>query len=357
MRVLVTGATGFVGAHVVQLLGESGHEVIGLDTPDTIDSLGASLGVGVERLWADVDDVDKVRRAVGRVDAVSHQAFRTGRGDGFDDLLSYVRQNDLGTATLLTALHDVTFAGRIVAGSSTSVYGDGVYDCADHGRVIPEPRRAEDLDAGRFEPRCSICGAELVAGLITEDAPVRPRGIAGVTRVHQEMLFEAYAIEHPGTTVTTLRYHNLYGPLMPRNSPLVGVAGLFRSQIEDGVRPEVFEDGGQRRDFVHVSDAARANVLAFETEVPHHVVLNIGTGRSATLLEAATTLCVARDSRLWPAVVGRYRPGASRHLLASSTRAHDLLGFRARIGLHEGMSGFATAPMSEPEAHRRLIAR
>ncbi len=356
MRVLVTGATGFVGAHVVQLLSEAGHEVVGLDSPDTVDSLGASLGVGVERVWADADDLDKVRRAVAHVDAVSHQAFRTGQGDGFADLRSYVRHNDLGTATLLTALHDANFAGHVVAGSSTSVYGDGVYDCADHGRVTPEPRRAEDLDAGRFEPRCSICGADVVAALVTEDAPVRPRGLAAVTRVHQEMLFEAYAIDHPGTTVTTLRYHNLYGPLMPRNSPLVGVAGLFRSQIEDGVRPEVFEDGGQRRDFVHVTDAARANVLAFETAVPFHGVLNIGTGRSATLLEAATTLCVAHDSRLWPAVVGRYRPGASRHLLASSTRAHDVLGFRARIGLHEGMSSFATAPMSAPEAHQLIGA-
>ncbi len=350
MRVLVTGASGFVGAHVVQLLCEAGHDVVALDTPDTAGAPGATFGQNVERVWAYVDDLDKIRRTVARVEVVSHQAFRSGVGDGFGDLRGYVHHNDLGTATLLTALHDAEFAGHLVLGSSTTVYGDGVYGCPEHGRVAPQARRREDLDAGRFEPRCPLCGTDLVAAQITEDAVVRPRGLAAVTRFHQEMLFDAYAVGHPGTVVTTLRYHNLYGPLMPQNSPLAGVAGLFRSQIEGGVRPQVFEDGGQRRDFVHVGDAARANVLAIDAAERYYGVLNIGTGRSSTLLEAATTLCVARDSRLWPEVVGSYRIGNARHLLASSARAQEVLGYRARIGLHEGMSSFATAPMSQPES-------
>ncbi len=349
MRVLVTGASGFVGAHVVQLLSQNGHDVIALDTPEMADSPGSALGTGVERIWADVDDLDKVRRVAGRIDALCHHGFRAGTGRGFGDLRAYVRHNDLGTATLLTALHDTGFAGRIVLGSSTNVYGDGAYECAAHGKVAPEGRTPEDLRSGRFERHCPFCGNDLTPAQVTEQTPANPRGLAATSRRHQEMLCDAYGVEHAGATVTTLRAHNLYGPLMPRNTPLAGVAGLFRSQIEDGVRPQVFEDGGQRRDFIHVNDVARANVLALETPHPYDGALNIGTGRSATLLEVATTLCVARDSRLWPAVTGEFRAGDARHLLASPARAHEALGFRAQVGLHEGMSSFAHDQMSDPE--------
>lgn len=347
VRVLVSGAAGFIGSHVIQPLVDAGHEVIGLDTHDAV-ARGMVPRPDSDARLVVVDPDDDLTGVVDGIDAVCHQAFRVGTGDGFDDLPWHSLHNDLPTARLLAALHRTGFTGRLVLGSSVSVYGDGAYDCTEHGRVAPGPRRPRLLEQRRFEAVCPLCGRDLAPGRITEDTAVAPRGISAVSRVHQEMMWQAYATEHEAP-LTILRAHHVYGPNMPRDTPQAGVAGVFRSHIDAGIRPQVYEDGGQRRDFVHVSDVARATVLATTTAYPHDGPLNIGSGRSTTLLEVATTLCVARDSRLWPEVTGRSRPADARHLLASTKSAEEILGFRARIGLQEGMAGFATAPLRDPE--------
>ena len=356
MRVLVTGATGFIGSHVVQLLVESGHDVVALDTPEALAVPGAPRHEDARWLSSAADDLDALAIATSGIDAVSHQAFWLGTGRGLTDIRRLAHENDLGAASLMAVLDAHGFEGRIVLGSSTNVYGDGAYSCAEHGLVRPEPRRSEDLDEGRFESRCSICSAELTAVQITEDAPVEPRGITAISRVHQELLWRAYTNEHPDATVTTIRASNVYGPWMPRDTPLGGIVGVFRSQIDGGIRPQVMEDGGQRRDFVHAADVAQANLAALTMTHAYNGPLNIGSGRSTTLLEAATILCVARDSRLWPEVLSQYHLSDARHLVASSLRAQEVLGFRSRIGVQEGLAAFAMAPMSGPDALALLNA-
>ena len=123
------------------------------------------------------------------------------------------------------------------------------------------PRDAADLAAGRFEPRCPVCGGDLEPAAVSESAPVDPRNVYAATKAHQEHLCFAYARE-TGVPVTALRYHNVYGPRMPRDTPYAGVAALFADALAAGRAPQVFEDGRQRRDFVHVRDVARANVIA-----------------------------------------------------------------------------------------------
>src|ERR1044072_2310976 len=143
------------------------------------------------------------------------------------------------------------------------VYGEGRYTCARHGTVQPGPRAVADLDAGRFEPPCPVCGAALSPGLVGEDAPVDPRNVYATTKLTQEHLAASWARATGGSAVA-LRYHNVYGPGMPRDTPYAGVASFFRSALARGEAPRVFEDGGQRRDFVHVRDVAAANVAARE---------------------------------------------------------------------------------------------
>src|SRR5262249_28072195 len=154
------------------------------------------------------------------------------------------------------------FAGRIALASSMVVYGEGRYRCATHGVVRAAPRTRAALERGDFEPHCPVCTAALHAETVDEDALLDPRNVYAATKLHQEHLCAPFAREHDGTTVTALRYHNVYGPRMPRDTPYAGVASIFRSAYERGVAPQVFEDGGQRRDFVHVADVARANVAA-----------------------------------------------------------------------------------------------
>ena len=307
--------------------------------------------------WADLRDIDVARAAVAGVDAVCHQASMVGLGVDFGDVEEYVSHNDLATAALLHALHERRFDGPIVLASSMVVYGEGGYTCAAHGRVRPAPRERTDLDAGRYEPTCPECGEALVAVPVTEDAPVDPRNVYAATKLHQEHLVQAYAREHGGPALA-LRYHNVYGPRMPKDTPYAGVASIFRSAAEHGDAPRVYEDGGQRRDFVHVHDVARANVVALERahdgqpratpgDAPQGLsgCFNIASGDPHTILDMAEALTAAIPGAAAPAVVGGYRLGDVRHVFASPARAEQVLGFRAEIPFAVGLRAFAHDPL------------
>jgi dTDP-L-rhamnose 4-epimerase len=261
----------------------------------------------------------------------------------FGDAPRYVQHNDLATAVLLQALHERRFTGRLVLGSSMVVYGEGRYRCERHGLVTAGPRRAEQLDAGEFDPPCPACRGPLAWEPIDEQARLDPRNVYAATKLHQEHLCASYEREHPGAAVLALRYHNVYGPGMPRDTPYAGVASIFRSAVEHGRAPEVFEDGGQTRDFVHVTDVARANVLALTTGADVRGACNVASGAPRTVLDMATAL--AACAGLAPEVVGGYRLGDVRHVVASPARAREALGFSASVSFDDGMRAFATDPL------------
>jgi dTDP-L-rhamnose 4-epimerase len=246
---------------------------------------------------------------------------------------------------LLRALAGRGFAGRLVLASSMVVYGEGRYACPEHGVVRPGPRRAADLDAGRFEPPCPRCGRALTPRSVPEDAPLDPRNVYAATKVAQEHLCASFARE-TGAVLTALRYHNVYGPRMPRDTPYAGVASIFRSALAAGRTPRVFEDGGQLRDFVHVRDVARANVLALCREAPAPGAFNVASGTPRSVGDMAAALSRAFDGGAQPEVTGEWRGGDVRHVFAAAERAGgDGLGFRAREDFDAGMREFASAPL------------
>ncbi len=344
-RVLVTGGAGFIGSHIVDDLVSRGIDVVVLDHlgPHVHPSRPDYLHPEVELVEADVRDPDAWRQAVAGVDAVCHQAARVGLGVDFADVVDYVGDNDAGTAVGLQVLHEIGFSGRFVLASSMVVYGEGRYRCDEHGIVRPGPRAVADLDAGRFDPPCPVCGAPLAWELVPEDAPLDPRNVYAATKLHQEHLCTAFEREHD-VSVVSLRYHNVYGPRMPRDTPYAGVASIFRSALERGDTPRVFEDGGQRRDFVHVRDVAAANVAALGADNSVRGPFNVCSGEPHTVLDMAAALCDAFGAGP-PEVVGGYRLGDVRHVVASPDRAADVLGFRADVAFEEGMNEFAVAPL------------
>jgi dTDP-L-rhamnose 4-epimerase len=346
--VLVTGGLGFVGSHVVDALVERGRAVRVLDSlhPRSHDGPPAYANPAAEVVVGRVDDPESVARCLDGVTAVSHQAAMVGLGVDFEDVADYVRANDLGTAVLLRALARAGFRGRLVLASSMVVYGEGRYVCPEHGVVRPGPRAEEDLRAGVFDPRCPACDRPLAPEPVPEDAPLDPRNVYAATKAHQEHLCAAFGRE-TGASVTALRYHNVYGPRMPRDTPYAGVASIFRSALESGLAPRVFEDGGQLRDFVHVRDVARANVLALEADPPASGALNVASGRPRSVGELAAELARAAGGEA-PEVTGGYRLGDVRHVFAATDRAAAELGFRAAIGFAEGIREFARAPLREP---------
>jgi dTDP-L-rhamnose 4-epimerase len=345
MRVLVTGGAGFVGSHIVDDLVGAGHEVNVVDIlhPGAHDGPPGYCNGSATYLWADLADPEIADVAVAGCDAVCHQASMVGLGVDFGDVEQYCRHNDLTTAALLGALHRHRFAGRLVLASSMVVYGEGRYRCELHGSVRPAPRSRERLDAAMWEPSCR-CGAPLTPEAVTEDTSTDPRNVYAATKLHQEHLCGAYAREHPNTVFSALRYHNVYGPRMPHDTPYAGVASLFRSALARGEAPEVFEDGGQLRDFVHVRDVARANTIALTAEEAIPGRFNIASGQPSSILRMAEVLALAFGGAApGPRVVGRYRLGDVRHVFGSPQRAQVELGFRASTDLETGMAEFAAA--------------
>ncbi len=346
-RVLVTGGDGFIGSHVADALLAAGHDVRVLDNlhPAAHAGVPAYRNPAADHRDGDVRDGDAVDDALAGIDHVCHQAAMVGLGTDIGDIADYVSHNDLGTAVLLRSLAARGFEGRLVLASSMVVYGEGRYACAEHGLVRPGPRRPEDLDAGRFEPACPRCGAPLEAESIPEDAPTDPRNVYAATKLHQEHLANAFSRE-TRVPVTSLRYHNVYGPRMPRDTPYAGVASIFASALDAGRAPAVFEDGGQLRDFVHVRDVARANVLALTAPEPVAGALNVCSGTPRSVGEMARALhAVHEGAAPEPRVTGAYRLGDVRHVFADPARARAELGFTAAEDFAAGMAEFARAEL------------
>ncbi|MFD4992323.1 NAD-dependent epimerase/dehydratase family protein [Cellulosimicrobium cellulans] len=344
MRILVTGGAGFIGSATTRTLAAAGHDVLVLDSLRADvhgDRSAPALPGGVPLVRADVRDAAAVRDAVGGRDVVVHLAAKVGLGVGIDDVDDYVSSNDLGTAVLLRAAAPV--APHVVYASSMVVYGEGAYACATHGAVHAPPRDPADLDAGVFDPRCPRCRRVLTPGLVDEDAALDPRNVYAATKAHGERLLAAWA-RATGASATALRFHNVYGPGMPRDTPYAGVASIFRSEAEHGRAPRVFEDGRQRRDLVHVDDVARAVLAAVERPQETGAVeaFNVGSGTVTTVGEVAARVAALLGAPE-PVVTGEWRAGDVRHVTASSERAARVLGWRAEVSLDDGLAALVDA--------------
>jgi dTDP-L-rhamnose 4-epimerase len=327
VKVLLTGGAGFIGRAVHDQLRATGHKVQVFDR---------ALDAG-----DDILDHDRLRAAASGCDAVIHLAAKVGLGVDIFDIDDYALQNDYGTAMALRVAAERNIS-RLVYASSMVVYGEGRYRCARHGFVSPPPRRRDDLDARRFDPRCPSCGSYLVPELVAESAPLDPRNAYAATKVHGEQLATIWSRE-TGGAVAALRFHNVYGPGMPRATPYAGVASIFVDSLLRGEPPRVFEDGRQRRNFIHVSDVAAAVVAALHATLPAELTaLNIGTPWVTTVGELATELSRALGGPA-PVVTGAYRIGDVRHITADCSAAERVLGWRAQIDLATGLDDLSAS--------------
>ncbi|MEN8673589.1 NAD-dependent epimerase/dehydratase family protein [Nocardioides sp.] len=354
MKILLTGSAGFIGTAIGHALEADDDEVVRVDLMlPQAHGEGAAPG-GTHQL----DVRDAVADPAGvwsglldGVDAVCHQAAVVGAGVTVADLPAYASHNDLGTAALLAAMHDAD-VHRLVVASSMVVYGEGRYTCEVHGDQVPPPRAVAALDDGDFENHCPHCDATLGWSLVDESARLDPRSSYAASKLAQEHYTSAW-VRQADASAIALRYHNVYGPGMPRDTPYSGVAAMFRSSLERGEAPRVYEDGAQMRDFVHVSDVARANVLALRSVVGEgpgrFAAYNVASGHPVSILDVAERVAqgtgTSADQQVAPEVTGGYRLGDVRHIVASPERARVDLGFQAEILPDVGLPAFATVPL------------
>lgn len=347
-RLLVTGGAGFIGSRICAAAVARGWDARVLDTLDPqLHTVDPDLPDGVELIRGSVTDPSRVRAALAGVDVVSHQAAKVGLGVDFQDAPDYVDRNVGGTAVLLAQMQDLAVPALVLA-SSMVVYGEGAYRTADGRAVRPGPRRIEDLRAGVFDPRDPDTGQVLVPELVHEDAPMDPRNVYATTKLAQEHLAASWARE-TGSAAIALRYHNVYGPGMPRDTPYAGVASIFRSALAGGRPPQVFEDGGQRRSFIHVDDIAAANLSAAQAVLTSSGAepfraFNVGSARVHTVGDLARALSDAVGGPP-PEVTGQFRLGDVRHITASSERIREQLGWAETHDFAAGVAEFAHAPL------------
>jgi dTDP-L-rhamnose 4-epimerase len=342
--VLVTGGAGFIGSHLVDALLARGERVRVLDNLDPLAhgaGQPAHLAGEAELQVGDLRDAEAVRRALAGVDRVFHLGGVVGNGESMINVRRAVDANCSGTATLMEAvLERRDSVRRLVAASSMVVYGEGSYVCPLHGQRAPALRAPERLRGREWDPVCERCGRELAPVATSEDAPLRPTSVYGITKRDQEELVLVLGRAY-GLPTVALRYLNVYGPRQALGNPYTGVAAIFAARLLNGRPPLVFEDGHQIRDLVHVSDVVAGTLAAMDAPgAPGHAI-NIATGRRLRIVELARRLARALGSRVEPSVTGEFRAGDIRHCFADVGRARELLGFEATRSLDVGLPELA----------------
>jgi dTDP-L-rhamnose 4-epimerase len=335
--ILITGGAGFIGAHVARELLDRGYRVRALDS--LVEQVhGRSerpvyLPDDVELIVGDVRDRSLVGEAVDGVDAVIHLAARVGVGQSMYEIAEYLDANTRGTGTLLEALV-ANPVEKLVVASSMSIYGEGLYS-----PVQPRERTRAELEARCWEPTGP--GGELLTPLPTpESKPPANSSVYALSKYDQERLCLLFGDAY-GLPVVALRLFNVYGPHQALSNPYTGVLAIFASRLLNGRPPLVFEDGGQRRDFVHVRDVARAFALALERDGADGTAVNVGSGQDVTITEIAHRLASVLDRDVEPELTGKFRAGDIRHCFADISRARESLGFEPRVTLDVGLRELA----------------
>ena len=343
-QVLITGGAGFIGAHLGNELLEHGYRVRVLDnlTPQVHGAKRARpdyLSREVELIVGDVRNAAVVRKALRSVDAVFHLAARVGVGQSMYEIAEYTSVNKLGTSVLLEQLAERPVK-RLIVASSMSVYGEGLYQRADGALVDHAERSMDQLKSGDWEPRDSF-GNVLRPLPTPETKSAVLSSIYALSKFDQErmclMIGKAY-----GIPTVALRFFNAYGPFQALSNPYTGVLAIFSARLLNDKRPLVNEDGNQKRDFVNVTDVARACRLALERDEAVDQVFNVASGQPVTIAEVAVRIArTIGKPHLTPQITNRYRAGDIRHCFGDITRAKEILGYSPQVNFEKGLSIFA----------------
>lgn len=364
LNVLVTGGAGFIGSWLIESLLQAGHKVTVIDnlSPQIHGALPRpdapwlNRDCGVKFIRADIRDVSAMDEALASAEAVVHLAAETGTGQSMYQLAHYYEVNQQATAAMFEAI--VTkhrHIRRVVLASSRSVYGEGAYRL-DGDVFVPGSRDPKRLEAGLFEPTGPLGQAlELIA--TPEDAVPSPASIYAATKLANEtlgrLMAEAYKL-----TVVALRFQNVYGERQSLRNPYTGILSIFSNRMRQDLPINIFEDGRESRDFVHVSDVVRAISTGLNAELPPFTIANVGSGLATSVLEVATLLRQMLQSRSELSISGDFRAGDIRHCYADLTRACSLLGFAPAMSLESGLRTFCdwvtTQPVEEDRSAQAL---
>jgi dTDP-L-rhamnose 4-epimerase len=345
-HVLITGGAGFIGSHLTDVMIARGFRVTVLDAllpqvhadaPVDDEGWPTYLNPAARRIRGSVLDAELFAGALEGVTHLAHLAASVGVGQSMTDIVAYTRNNTMAAATMLEVLsagnHRVE---RIAVASSMSIYGEGAYRNAETGQpAAPLPRDGAQLAAQQWD--LADNGAPLDPLPTTEDKPLQPGSIYAINKRDHEEMFLAVgrALDIP---TVALRLFNAYGSRQALSNPYTGVAAIFISRLLNDAPPLIFEDGEQKRDFVHVGDVAEAFATVLESDLRLWDAFNVGSGQAVTVREIAQTLARLLGKNIAPEILGRYRVGDIRHCFADIAKIEQVFGIRPRHDFESGMA-------------------
>lgn len=342
--VLITGGAGFIGSHLADVLIAQGHQVTIYDNlhpqvhgpqrqiPDYLNKKATFIR-------GDVRDADALQDALAGKTIVFHFAAYTGVGQSMYQIREYMDVNVQGTAVLMEILSQSKHAVRkLILSSSRAVYGEGAYLCSECGPVHPLPRTLSQLQQGQWEVKCPHCQREVNPNPTSENTPLAPYSIYAISKHNQEQICRLIG-ETYGLPVVVLRFFNVYGPRQSLRNPYTGVINVFLTRLINSKPPQVYEDGHELRDFVHVKDVILACMLAMDKESAEGHIMNVGTGQPLSLMQVAQIISQEFDGQS-PVLTGQFRAGDIRHCFADISRAKTILGYEPRVPFSTGISEY-----------------
>ncbi len=323
-KVLVTGGAGFIGSHTVDLLLENGYEVRILDNlsePVHAEKVWPDyVHAGVEKILGDVRSKEDWEKALDGVDCVIHLAACQ---DLLPNYSKFFATNTVGTALLYEVIVEKKLPiKKVVVASSQFVYGEGKYKCEKDGIVYAPPRQPEDLEKSQWDPRCPVCGGEVVSQPLTEDY-ANPRNQYSISKYSQELIGLNLGQLNNIPTVA-LRYSIVQGPRQSFRNAYSGVLRIFTLKNLQGEPAPIYEDGQQLRDYVNVEDAARATLLVLEDGRVSYQVFNVGGGKGYTVLEFAEIVAEVSGFKGSPKMTSEFRLGDTRHSISDISKLKAL---------------------------------
>ena len=348
-NILITGGAGFIGSNMALQLIDKGYKITVLDNlskqihgenPESNSPLFQSIKGKVNFIEGTVTSNDDWQKALKDQDAVIHLAAETGTGQSMYQVQKYVDVNIGGTAILLDILANTEHSiKKVIIASSRAIYGEGKYQCPNHGTVFPVERLDSEMSKGDFDCKCPICHEKLELLPTTEDSKIHPTSVYGITKQNQEQMVLTVC-KSIGIAAVGYRYQNVYGPGQSLTNPYTGILSIFSTRIKNGNDINIFEDGKETRDFVYIDDVVNATILGLENEEANGQVYNVGTGEATDVLTVAQLLCKNYGIDINLIISGNYRLGDIRHNFADISKIQQQLGFQPEWTFEKGISAF-----------------
>lgn len=359
--ILITGGAGFIGSHLCENLYKKGYNVIVYDnlSPQVHGENGEiskAIKDKVTFIKADIRDRENLKQAIIQSDKIIHLVAETGVGQSMYEVQRYTDVTIQGTAIMWDILvNEKNHVNKVVLSSSRAVYGEGKYKCTDCGIVYPDTRRVEDLQQGNWDIYCPKCRHILDSCATDEDSMLNPTSIYAICKKSQEEISTVMA-KAVGIPLSIVRYQNVYGPGQSLNNPYTGILSIFTSRLKNNKPIQVYEDGQESRDFVHVDDVVQGTILALEKNEANNNIFNIANGKSTTVLQIAEILTEYLNPSLKPIIIGKYRVGDIRHCYADISRAQEILGYEPKFNVQTGIRDFLNWAQCEVAIDRSEIA-